>query len=257
MSYLSGLANDTNFPKTYTKPLCYCASLPACMAEGGGVTIHNTMQRQAHKKNSNDVNYIAQLNAFWAKQEEDSIPPLAKTLYLTLMHLWNTNFWREEFPMYYEHILHLTGITNNQTYYKYLSILESAGYITWTKGKNNYTASKVKIHLLYDKTEEQRESTPKSTAHIYKTEKTEQTKNTYTKECINEHNPLVQWLIKEDYFNCLSMQGVLTKEQCTKIRSEYADEDIIIALTDMENKDLSKYKSMYLTIRKFIDTITQ
>jgi len=95
------------------------------------------------------MNYIAQLNGFWAKFL--ALPDAKQYhgfLYMALLEINNRTGWQKTFDVSLAHILNLTKINKN-TYYSACDFLNANGFFTfYQKGRNQYENAKFGLRVL-------------------------------------------------------------------------------------------------------------
>jgi hypothetical protein len=104
---------------------------------------------QGNVINQPGMDYIKQINAFWAKCEMDmDLKPSSSIVYLALLQINNRCGWKDRFRVSFGQVLSMTGITKN-TYYSALKELVDGGYLLYEKGPNQYQSAFFQINMLY------------------------------------------------------------------------------------------------------------
>ncbi len=102
------------------------------------------------------MNYIAQINGFWAKFS--ALPdgkPYHISLFFALLNINNKCAWTRTFSVSLENILNLTRLDKN-TYYKACKFLHENEFLEYFPGRNKYEAARFTFRLLSDISESER-----------------------------------------------------------------------------------------------------
>lgn len=90
------------------------------------------------------MNYIQQINGFWAKAESDDLTGNDIAVYMALLKYCNSLNWLTPFVCHWEIVCQYSKVSKN-TYYKSLNRLDGLGYIKYTEGKKNVLKPKIVI----------------------------------------------------------------------------------------------------------------
>lgn len=92
------------------------------------------------------MNYIEQINNFWAYTEQEDISSVDIAVYFAILKYCNSLSWLNPFICHWEIICQTSKVSKN-AYYKSLERLESIGLIKYEKGEKN-TLKKPKLFVL-------------------------------------------------------------------------------------------------------------
>lgn len=92
------------------------------------------------------MNYIEQINNFWAYTEDKDISSIDIAVYFSLLKYCNSLNWLNPFICHWDIVCQVSKVSKN-AYYKSLERLEKEGLITYTKGKQN-SPVKPKVFIL-------------------------------------------------------------------------------------------------------------
>lgn len=90
------------------------------------------------------MNYIEQINGFWAKAENCDLTGNDIAVYMALLKYCNSLNWLNPFVCHWYIVCQYAKVSKN-TYYKSIEKLSNKGYITHLKGQRNKLASKIVI----------------------------------------------------------------------------------------------------------------
>ncbi|MCX2681934.1 hypothetical protein OOZ15_18430 [Galbibacter sp. EGI 63066] len=93
-----------------------------------------------------DINYIKHLNGVFEQFSKDSrLNPTHISLYIALFQFWNFSFFKEEFYINREEVMHYAKIGSTATYHKCIKELSHWKYILYTPSHNPFKGSKVRM----------------------------------------------------------------------------------------------------------------
>jgi hypothetical protein len=90
-----------------------------------------------------------QLTAFFERVNTDMrLTPFHISLYLALLHQWNSSRFSASFPLIREDLLPYSRIGSNHTFYRCLKDLNGWGYLTYTQSRSSKQPSTIAIAIL-------------------------------------------------------------------------------------------------------------
>ncbi|XCF04816.1 hypothetical protein ABI125_08750 [Tamlana crocina] len=93
-----------------------------------------------------EINYIKHLNGLFGQFSKDSrLNPTHVSLYMALFQCWNSNYFRDEFYINREEVMHLSKIGSTATYHKCIKELSHWNYLLYMPSHNPFKGSKVKM----------------------------------------------------------------------------------------------------------------
>lgn len=156
------------------------------------------------------MNYIKQINGFWAKAESLDLSSQEIALYMALLHFDNKINWKSPFICHYHILCQIAKISKN-TFYKCMAKLEKNGFIIFNKGEKNKQSPKVTILNIENKkgtmlyqdceqdSEQYEELTEEQKGNLYKQ------LNLKTIKLLNLHTELInlnlEFWIKKNYYD--------------------------------------------------------
>jgi hypothetical protein len=90
------------------------------------------------------MNYIKQINGFWAKAENADITGIDIAVYMALLKYCNALNWHNPFICHWEIICQYAKVSKN-TYYKSIERLAMLGFVEYKKGQRNKLSPKIVI----------------------------------------------------------------------------------------------------------------
>lgn len=102
-----------------------------------------------------EINYIKHLNGLFEQFSKDSrLNPTHVSLYIALFQCWNSNYFREEFYINREDVMHLSKIGSTATYHKCIKELSHWKYLLYMPSHNPFKGSKIKMFNFESSTEQ-------------------------------------------------------------------------------------------------------
>lgn len=206
------------------------------------------------------MNYLKQLNGFWAYSESKDLTATEIAVYFGLLHYNNKLNWLSPFVCHHAIICQYTRVSVN-TYYSNMKSLMDKGFIIFKKGERNKFAPKVSIIDLTNKTgtilineqEQDEELIEEQKSNLYKqlTKKTIKLLNNHT-ELIN--NNLEGWLKDSN-----EMNNKYTKNNC-KLSTKPYQKATDVSISDLKDelmKDAGFYDFVIKTAKIDVVTINQ
>lgn len=93
-----------------------------------------------------EINYIKHLNGVFEQFSKDSrLNPTHISLYISLFQCWNSNYFREEFYINREDVMHLSKIGSTATYHKCIKELSHWDYLLYMPSHNPFKGSKIRM----------------------------------------------------------------------------------------------------------------
>lgn len=130
------------------------------------------------------MNYIKQLKEFYNTITTEPIPPNAKNLYETLLHINSASYWRKEFSVANTYLILLTGL-NISSLQRARNTLVQLGYIKYKKGiGNNAGTYIIKEFVVQNDTDNEQQTDSK----VNNKPTTDRTTNRQQTEHINKQN---------------------------------------------------------------------
>ena len=216
------------------------------------------------------MNYIEQINGFWALAEEKDFSANDQSTYFALLKYCNRLNWLNPFVCHWDILIQYSKTSKN-SFYKSLAKLNDEGVIKFEKGQRN-SSKKPKVFILDFKNKKGTIREQQGNKEGTKEEqKREQKGNLYkhinkeTIKLINSNaeiinNNLSLWL--DEYkkgsknsdsiyysFDHLS----ITKKEYQKLLDEYTKDQIQMVFDSIQNhSNNKKYKSLYLTSKNWL-----
>jgi len=101
------------------------------------------------------INYIKHLNGLFEQFSKDNrLNPTHVSLYIALFQCWNSNYFREEFYINREEVMHLSKIGSTATYHKCIKELSHWKYLVYMPSHNPFKGSKIKMFNFESSTEQ-------------------------------------------------------------------------------------------------------
>lgn len=102
-----------------------------------------------------EINYIKHLNGLFEQFSRDSrLNPTHISLYIALFQCWNANYFREEFHINRDEVMHLSKIGSTATYHKCIKELCHWKYLLYIPSHNPFKGSKIKMFNFESSTEQ-------------------------------------------------------------------------------------------------------
>lgn len=146
-----------------------------------------------------DINYIKHLNGVFEQFSKDNrLNPTHISLYIALFQFWNSNYFRDEFYINREEVMHYAKIGSKSTYHRCIKELSYWKYLLYTPSHNPFKGSKIKLfnfstsgeQVLYQNRTNIGTSSGQAVVPIIKHIQTrENFKNTYKHENFKNSNP--------------------------------------------------------------------
>ena len=181
------------------------------------------------------MNYIEQVNGFWAKAESDDLTGNDIAVYFAILKYCNSLNWLNPFVCHWHIICQYSKVSKN-TYYKSVERLSNNGYIDFRKGERKKEMPKVTVLKFENKTGTIKEQNGNKTGtereqkgNIYKL------LNLQTIKLINDNHEIVnkhlkKWIDKEKSKGVKSKNPKVFSEDvmnCYYNCIEYFPEDLI------------------------------
>jgi hypothetical protein len=92
------------------------------------------------------LNYLTQINGFWAKAESSELSGIDISVYMSLLNYCNKLNWLNPFVCHWDIVCQTSKVSKN-TYYSSIQRLNDLGFIVYSQGIKN-TTTKPKIFIL-------------------------------------------------------------------------------------------------------------
>ena len=186
------------------------------------------------ENNENKINYIQQVNGFWAKAESDDLTGNDIAVYFAILKYCNSLNWLNPFVCHWHIICQYSKVSKN-TYYKSVERLSNNGYIDFRKGQRKKEMPKVTVLKFENKTGTIKEQNGNKTGtereqkgNIYKL------LNLQTIKLINDNHEIVnkhlkKWIEKEKSKPLKKTEKVFSDDvmDCYYNCIQYFTEDLI------------------------------
>ena len=86
--------------------------------------------------------------------KDNRLNPTHVSLYVALFHLWNTNFFKEEFYINREEVMTYSKIGSKSTYHRCIKELSHWKYLLYTPSHNPFKGSRIKMFDFGTSTEQ-------------------------------------------------------------------------------------------------------
>lgn len=188
------------------------------------------------------MNYIEQINNFWAYTEQEDISAVDIAVYFAILKYCNSLSWLNPFICHWEIICQTSKVSKN-AYYKSLERLENIGLIKYEKGEKN-TLKKPKVFILQLKNKKGIIEEQKGNKEgIEREQNGEQKGNLYKQVNLETNKPInntIDYIFEEDKFltHWNRWKDYKSKEHKFRFKTSISEQASITELYNLSNGDL-------------------